>query len=150
VDHWRVRRWLDGCIQRVVVDGSMSGWRPETSGATLRSVLGPILFHIFVGSMDSGIEHSPGKLAGDTKLSGADVTPEGRGAIQRDPDTLETSAGASLMTFTRAKCKVLHLGRASPKHGYGLGDEGVESSPQEKDPGMQRLGAADGLLGYLV
>ena len=107
---WWIRHWLDGYIQRVAVDGSMSGWRPETSGVTQRSVLGPVLFNILlnnvVGNMDSVIECSLNKLADDTKLSGAVDTLEGRDAFQWDLNRLETSACANLMKFTRAKCKV--------------------------------------------
>ncbi|KAK4830565.1 hypothetical protein QYF61_011743 [Mycteria americana] len=114
----------------------MSKWRPVTSGVPQGSVLGPALFNIFVRDMDSGIECTLSNFANDTKLCGVVDTLEGRDAIQRHLDRLERWAHVDLMKFNRAKCKVRHMGRGSPKHKYRLGREWIESSREENDLGL--------------
>ena len=77
--------WLDNRMQRVCINGALSGWRLVTSGVPQGSVLGPLLFLIFINDLDLELLSSILKFADDTKIYGKAATPADRLQLQLDP-----------------------------------------------------------------
>jgi len=117
----------------VVISGTKSDLRPVISGIPQGSIVGPILFNIFINGLDDGAELSLRRLVDDTKLGGVADMPEGCAAVQSDLNGLEKQADKNLLKFSKWNCKVLHLGRNKLMHQYMLGAGQLESSFAEKD-----------------
>ena len=76
-----------------------------TSGVPHGSVLGLVLFNIFINDLDEAILI---KFADDTKLGGVANTPKERTIIQGGLVRLENWVIANKMNLCREKYKVLH------------------------------------------
>ena len=63
-----IGQWLTDRRQRVVVDGEVSSWKSVLSGVPQGSVLGPILFLVYINDLEEGITVKILKFADDSKL----------------------------------------------------------------------------------
>uniref|UniRef100_A0A803SSX5 Reverse transcriptase domain-containing protein n=1 Tax=Anolis carolinensis TaxID=28377 RepID=A0A803SSX5_ANOCA len=128
--------WLSEQTQRVLTNVSSSSWKEVMNGVPQGSVLGPVLFNIFINDLDEGLEGMIIKFPDDTKLGGIANTPEDRSRIQNELNKLERWGESNKMKFNRDKCKILHLGRKNEMQRYQMGDAWFDSSTCEKDLGV--------------
>jgi hypothetical protein len=134
-----IRQWLTGRVQRVVLNGKCSTWKEVLSGVPQGSVLGPILFLIFINDLDmaAGPVTILRKFADDTKVGHKVQTMEQREQLQRALDSLYNWAEKWGMSFNVKKCKVMHLGHGNAKHEYRMGGQVLQSVDTETDIGVK-------------
>ena len=131
-----IGEWLKGRKQRVCIQGSFSGWRDVTSGVPQGSVLGPVLFLIYINDLDVGIISWLLKFADDTKLLYRAGSIEERNQLQADLDRLAEWSRMWQMKFNIGKCKVLHLGSNNINSKYYMDTHELEAVNEERDLGI--------------
>ncbi|NQZ52153.1 MAG: hypothetical protein HRT95_18855, partial [Moritella sp.] len=103
--------YLRGRVQRVVIGNSESSLLDVLSGVPQGSILGPLLFVLFINDLPEGLsEHtSIGMYADDTKIWRQINSLEDCFALQSDIDYLQNWAFRNKMNFHPNKCKVLNI-----------------------------------------
>jgi hypothetical protein len=137
-----VEAWLTGRTQSVRVGKATSCVAPVKSGVPQGSVLGPLLFLLYVNDIDESVSSGVFKFADDTKLlkriysnpiSSAMAVSE----MQTDLTELSQSWSSTWqMSFNVSKFACVHVGRSNPQHEYVVDGYIIPSVDFQKDLGV--------------
>ena len=138
-------RWIKAFLtnrrQRVVIGDNYSCWEEVLSGVPQGSVLGPLLFIIFINDLPKLLNHLSKLFADDCKIIGILREPNDSVVLQNDINKLQEWAKVSQMSFNYSKCKSMHFGRNNPGNVYTMKLEGdeihqIEKTELERDLGI--------------
>ena len=129
-----IRNFLSNRVMRVVVGGVESEIKYVKSGVPQGSVLGPLLFVLFINDLPEGVKSGLKLFADDLKLmANANIFTD----IQEDIRLLEEWQNLWLLNFNPSKCKVLHINKNSnPLNRYYLDEVELKSVNTERDLGV--------------
>jgi len=97
------------------------------------SVLGPVLFLIFISDLDAGLSSHVLKFADDTKLYRAINSPTESQSPQTDLDSVSNWAKCWEMEFNDTKYKVMNYGKGNNHFSYFMNEQEIEDVDHEKD-----------------
>ena len=104
-----IRNFLANRKQRVAMGSAYSEWVEVASGVPQGSVLGPLLFVIFINDMPKLTNHFCKLYADDSKLIGVVRNSKDVELLQNDLDVLVEWAKQWGMKFNIDKCKVMEI-----------------------------------------
>lgn len=137
-------KWIEDFLMnrrtRVRVNGSFSEWFDVISGVPQGSVLGPLLFIIFVNDLPKWITSSINMFADDTKLWAVIKKKEDAEELQLDLDRIMEWTNKWLLKLNPDKCKVMHIGKKDNRNDYVLknsnGNTKLTETTEERDLGI--------------
>ena len=144
VFNW-IGNFLANRRQFVVVNNSCSQEANVTSGIPQGSVLGPILFVVYINDLPRVCSSSVKLFADDTKVFTRSDVEGATETLQEDLDKLQVWANTWLMKFHPEKCHVLKLGSKKSETTYSMSSRDtngiekrvmLEESNHEKDLGV--------------
>ena len=137
--HSWVQEFLTDRKQRVIVNGSQSTWKNVTSGIPQGSVLGPVLFLVFINDFPDIINVLIKLFADDAKLYSI-VTSDNDNRVQFSLNRAVDWANVWRMIFNIIKCHHLHIGKNITGTRYTMVSENeeieLEKVKNEKDLGV--------------
>ena len=134
-----IENYLTGRSMAVRVNGKLSSWATVLSGVPQGSVLGPLLFLLFVNELPAWIINSMMMFADDAKIWTKISSESDSNSLQEDLNELIIWSQTWLLKFHPEKCKMMHIGHQINTT-YNMTDSGktVQLNPtrEEKDLGV--------------
>lgn len=138
-----ISSFLTNRQQKVCIGQSDSAYISVTSGVPQGSVIGPLLFVIYINDIDTGLSSNIIKFADDVKLfcsfqcervcQAHIVAPN---PIQHDLDIISDWCSRWLLSLNAEKCSCLHIGHSNPSRDFKIGDSIVATSTVISDLGI--------------
>ena len=132
-----VADFLSGRSQKVRVGRDRSSYADVLSGIPQGSILGPVLFTLFINDISDTIQSFCRIFADDTKIFDKTVN---RKILQEDLYRLQDWSETWNLYFNASKCNVLHMGKHNPSCKYVLESGGqvvqINECTQERDLGV--------------
>ena len=108
------KNYLSGRKQRVVVNGFASDIKPVISGVPQGSILGPLLFLLFVNDIPSSPNHVTSMFADDTKIGSVINDNNDCVLLQNYLTTVFEWSCTWGLNFNPLKCKVISFSKRNP------------------------------------
>ena len=142
----KLGRWLHAFLlnrqQAVIVNGSQSTPAPVISGVPQGSVLGPLIFLVLIGDIDSEVASSfISSFADDTRAGHPYLSPEDAKLLQDDLNLIYQWAQDNNMKFNSDKFEHMHYSskhtdQATPQYQSDIGLQ-IETKHVIRDLGVQ-------------
>ena len=127
--------FLSDRTYNVMVGDSKSNSFKVTSGVPQGSVLGPLLFLLYINDLPENIKNTVFLFADDLKMI---AKAKDNQLSQNDINSLVLWQNKWLLKFNTKdnKCKVMHIGKSNPCNQYNMGGIVLPSVESEKDLGV--------------
>ena len=132
-----LQSFLSGRSQKVYANGCYSEAKPVRSGIVQDSVLGPVLFTIFLDTLLKDLPVSSFGYADEIKLV-FEIKDDNLPLVKSTLDTVEQWSDKNGMPLSLDKSMVLHCGHNNPRHVYFLFGEDLKQSKTFADLGVTR------------
>lgn len=124
--------WLTDTIQRVVLNGQPSDWLSVTSEVPLWSMLGHILFIVYISDLESRWKSTLSKFGDDTKVDGKTLMKTNCEIIEKDLNPIIEGLKIFIRPLMVAN-GVMHIGSRNSNHSYIRNGSPRQAMQEEKD-----------------
>ena len=135
----KCKDYLTNILQCAIINGTKWGWLPVTYGVPQGSILGPLLFLLYINNLPNALSLNTlcGIFANHTKIAHKITNPHNAMILQNDINSLHNWSNTWWLRFNSTKCTILSTKcRNHPyRHPYTL-----DNAPLHRVSNMLDLG----------